>query len=185
MKHLLVAPSNNDFVGRLNPIIYAEVDQVMREDIPECQDWTPVSAYMTVVNMVAKVTGRIFVGPELCRHPDYLDSAINYAIDVLKAQKEIKFIRPFLRPFLAPRLESIQQLREREKKAANFFEPIVQARLDAEANDPHYQRPDDMMSSFMSSGGDRGAVLAPELAKMQLGVIFAAVHTTSEAMTHM
>ncbi|KAK7931192.1 hypothetical protein PG985_001904 [Apiospora marii] len=171
-------------LARINPIVYAEVEQVMREEMPECRDWTAVSAYTTVVHMVAKITGRIFVGPGLCRHPEYLDSAVNYALDVLRAQKEIKTIRPLLRPLLAPRLPSVRQLREREKKAAEFFGPVVQARLDAEASDPHWQKPQDMLSSLMSSGAGHGVLSAAGLAKMQLGVIFAAVHTTSESMTH-
>lgn len=157
----------------------------MREDLPECSDWTSIPAYMTIVNMVAKITGRIFVGADLCRNPDYLDSAVNYAVDVLRAQKEIKCIHPVLRSFIAPRLPSVQRLRVREKKAAEFFEPLVQARLNSEANDPNYQQPEGMLSSLMSSGRGRGVVSAAELAKTQLGIIFAAVHTTSESMTHM
>lgn len=171
-------------LARLNPIVYMEADQAMREEMPECEDWTPIPAYTTVVHMVAKITGRIFVGPDLCRSPDYLDSAVNYALDVLKAQKEIKLIHPLLRPILASRLASVRRLREREKTAGDFFGPIVQARLDAEASDPHWQEPDDMLSSLMSSGEDHGVLSATGLAKMQLGIIFAAVHTTSESMTH-
>lgn len=158
---------------------------VIREGMPECKDWTAVPVYKMLVHMVAKITGRVFVGPELCRHPDYLDSAVNYALDVLKAQKEIKHIRPILRPVLAARLPSVRQLHAREKRAAEFLGPIVQARLEAEAKDPYWQRPDDMLSSLMKSGEGNGVQTAAGLAKMQLGVIFAAVQTTSEAMTHM
>lgn len=34
--------------------------------------------YKTLVDVVAKISGRIFVGPELCQDPEYLDSASNY-----------------------------------------------------------------------------------------------------------
>lgn len=170
----------------MNPIVYDEVDHALKTEIPECADWTPVPMYMTIANMVAKVTGRVFVGEGLCRSPEYLDNAINYAVDVHEAQVEVKQMNPLLRPFLAPRLESVRRLRRREASAAHFFQPLVQARLDAEkSGDPDWRAPDDMLSVLMRKSEGRGIVTAAEMAKIQLGIIFAAVHTTSESMTHM
>lgn len=155
--------------------------------MPACDEWTAVPAYMTVVHMVAKITGRIFVGAELCRHPEYLDSAVHYALDVLAAQKEIKRMSPLLRPLLAPMLASVRRLHEREKRATEFLKPVIQAKLAAKPSAaPAVDGFDDMMSAFISSATKGGESISPAtLAKMQLGTIFAAVHTTSEAMTHM
>ncbi|KAI1811306.1 cytochrome P450 monooxygenase-like protein [Poronia punctata] len=169
-------------LARLNPLVVDEVESAFKVEMPECSDWTPVPIYMTIANMVAKITGRVFVGEGLCRSPEYLDNAINYAVDVSAAQVEVKQMNPLLRPFLAPRLASVRRLRLREASAARFFEPLVQARLDAEKRGE--QAPDDMLSVLMRKSEGRGIVTAAEMAQIQLGIIFAAVHTTSESMTH-
>ncbi|KAI1170555.1 cytochrome P450 monooxygenase-like protein [Nemania sp. FL0916] len=169
-------------LARINPIIHAKIDEVMVEDMPKCADWTPIPVYMSMVTMVAKITGRIFVGEDLCRNPEYLDSAMNYTVDGAQAQREIKLIHPWLRWIIAPRLASVRRLRERERKAAAFLEPVLQARLNAGSKGAIVQEHDDMLSSFIRSGGSQGLVTASELAMMQLGVIFAAVHTSSDAL---
>ncbi|KAI1327759.1 cytochrome P450 monooxygenase-like protein [Xylariaceae sp. FL0255] len=165
-------------LARLSPIVYDEVDHALKVDMPECSAWTLVPMYMTIANMVAKVTGRVFVGEGVCRSPEYLDNAIHYAVDLHTAQVEIKHMSPLLRPFLASRLTSVRRLRDWEASAARFFKPLVQARLDAEkSGDPDWRAADDIEG--------RGIVSAAEMAKIQLGIIFASIHMTSESMTHM
>lgn len=135
--------------------------------------------------MVAKITGRVFVGPDLCRHKEYLDSAINYTMDVINLQQAIKQINPWLRPIRAPRLPEYSRLRRREKLAEELLQPIIDARRAAEANDPDYQRPDDMLAWFMQRSKDYRFHSTAELAKLQLGLIFAAIHTTTLTTTNM
>lgn len=168
--------------ARLNPTICAEVDASLREYLPPCQDWTEVCINAKLVDVVAKVSGRVFVGPELCQDPDYLDSGSNYTVDLMKAVQAIKKTRPWLRPFLAPRLPEVRKLRERERRAAEVLEPIVRSRMEAQKNDPNWQQPDDMMQWMMNRS--QGANSVAELAKMQLGLIFAAIHTTTMTTTN-
>ncbi|KAF2190763.1 ent-kaurene oxidase [Zopfia rhizophila CBS 207.26] len=168
---------------RLNPLICSEVDEAMKDEMPPCEDWTPVLIYMTLVRIVAKVSGRVFVGPELCHDKDYLDCGINYTIELIGAQRAVKKLRPAFRPFLAPRLPEIQRLREREKIATNFLRPIVQARRNA-MKDPDYQKPDDMLQWSLNRSADFGIESTEKLAKLQLGIIFAAIHTTSMTTTN-
>jgi hypothetical protein len=77
--------------------------------------------------MVSKITSGIFVGPELCRNEEYLNSAINYPMDLIATQLAVKLIRPLLRPWLAPRMPEVRKLDETERKAKQVLEPIVQA----------------------------------------------------------
>lgn len=141
--------------------------------------------YSRLVNMVAKISGRVFVGPELCRDDGYLDAAVNYTMDLINAQRAIKKIRPLYRPYLAPRLPEIKRLLQRQKSAEAFLRPVVQARRDAEKNDPSYQKPDDLLSWFMNRSEDFGVESTEKLAKLQLGIIFAAIHTTTLTATNM
>lgn len=170
-------------LARLNPIICAETEEAVRDEMPACEDWTPVYIYMKLVHVIAKISGRVFVGPELCKDKDYLDAGINYTMDLITAQRQIQDIRSWLRPFLAPRLKSVQQLRKREKQARDLLAPIVAARREAEKKGgPEYQKPDDMLQWMMNRHGEDVSV--EKLAIQQLGLIFAAIHTTSLTATN-
>lgn len=128
----------------MNGIVYGAVEQALEEEMPAgCEDWTPVKINAKLLIMVAKITGLIFVGPELCHNEDYLDSAVNYPGDVVAAAQAVKLIRPFLRPWLAPRLPEVRKLDETERKAMQMLEPVVRARRDAQENDPDWQQPND------------------------------------------
>lgn len=84
------------------------------------------------------MSGRIFVGAELSHNKDYLDTAINYTIELGNAVQAVKKMKPWLRPFLAWKLPEVQQLNKREEMAIRFLEPIIQARREA-SKDPDYQ----------------------------------------------
>ncbi|QRD93057.1 cytochrome P450 [Aspergillus flavus] len=105
----------NPALSRLNPIIYREVENALEEKIPQCEDWAPVFIYQKLVNTVAKVSGRIFVGAELSHNKDYLDTAINYTIELGNAVQAVKKMKPWLRPFLAWKLPEVQQLNKHYK----------------------------------------------------------------------
>jgi hypothetical protein len=85
-----------------------------------------------LVDIISQVSGRVFVGPELCRDPEYLACGTNYTVDLMIAVGAIKRLRPWLRPFLAPRLPEIQKLREWEHRARKFLEPVIDQRQNAE-----------------------------------------------------
>jgi hypothetical protein len=175
----------------------------MKQYLPECKEWTEVSMNAKLVDIIAKVSGRIFVGPDLCQDPEYLHSASNYTVYLMQALYAIKQTRPWLRPFLVPRLPEIRRLREMEKRAAKHLEPIVRERKESERNDPNWEKPDDMVSLcypvlkahtnlssnvkmqwLLNHSAEHGVDSVEGLAKTQLGLIFAAIHTTTMTVTN-
>ncbi|KAF1962957.1 cytochrome P450 [Byssothecium circinans] len=171
-------------LARLNGVVYEEVERSLSEEMPECEDWTPVNIYMTMCNMVAKISGRVFVGPDLCRDKVYVETAIQYTLDIVDVLHSVKLIKPWLRPFLVPRLPEVKRLRKREQTAEELLNPIVQERMEAARNDPNYQHPDDMLSWILNRSEDFGYHSSKEIAKMQLGLTFAAIHTTTSTATN-
>ncbi|KAL8419215.1 hypothetical protein RB594_002433 [Gaeumannomyces avenae] len=87
---------------RLNPILTEEVARAVRSEMPACPDWTDVNVYQKILRIVAIVSGRVFVGPELCHDEGYLDAAINYTVELFNARTAVTRIKPWLRPFRAP-----------------------------------------------------------------------------------
>lgn len=150
--------------------------------MPPCDDWTEVNINAKLVTVVAKVSGRIFVGPELSQDPEYLDAACNYTVDLINAVNGIKKLRPWLKPFLASRTPELIALRNREKQAEKILQPLVAERLAAKAQDPNWQEPDDMLQWMINRSDGKESVAV--LAKYQLAIIFAAIHTTTMTATN-
>ncbi|CBX93028.1 hypothetical protein IAQ61_008757 [Plenodomus lingam] len=167
---------------RLNPMICEEVDASLRQYMPPCPDWTEVKINKVLVDIVARVSGRIFVGPELSEDPAYLEAASNYTMDLMMAVNRVKTMRPWLRPFLANRTKEVRQLREREVQAQRYFKPLINERIHAKKTDPNWQAPDDMLQWMLNRMTDK--VPVAEVAQAQLGLTFAAIHTTTLTATN-
>jgi hypothetical protein len=132
-------------------LICDEVDAAMRQYLPPCDDWTEVCINSKLIEIVARISGRVFVGPDLCQDPEYLECGTKYTVYLIEAVRAIKLMRPWLRPFLAPRLPEIKRLRDMEKRAAKHLQPIVKERIEAEKNDPNWQKPEDMVSPIIKA----------------------------------
>ncbi|KAJ4317019.1 hypothetical protein N0V94_005160 [Neodidymelliopsis sp. IMI 364377] len=172
-------------LGRINLLVRDEVDVCVKKYMPDCKDWTEVPIYTTLVDIVAQVSGRVFVGPELCEDPEYLDCAKNYTLDLIKSIDAIKELRPWLRPVLAPRIPEVRSLLQWEQTAAQFLYPLVKERKELAKNDPDWQKPDDMTQWMLDRASSASEDVPVEVfAKGQLGLIFAAIHTTTLTATN-
>ncbi|KAH5300899.1 hypothetical protein HBI50_205540 [Parastagonospora nodorum] len=172
-------------LARLNATIMDEVDVSINKYIPPAEDWTRINVYNSIAQIVAQVSGRVFVGPELCHEPEYLDAALNYTMEVINAHAAIKKMHPMLKSLFASRLPEVKKIRERERRAANFFEPLLRQRLYAEENDPTYKKPSDAMQWMMDrTERKNGSLDIAKVAKDQLQLSFAAVHTTTATGTN-
>jgi cytochrome P450 len=197
---------------RLNPTIAEEVDQSYREELPPCKDFTPVNIYSKLLRIVAKVSGRIFIGPELCRSEKYIDTAskwlmsgtvlviqelqgngqamahkdlVSYTVEVNGAVTAISGMSFWGRALRASSHPKVKALRERERAADAFLRPIVEKRKKDQAADPDYQKPDDLLQWLLDDGQENfGEKGDEELASIQLSLTFAAIHTTSLTATN-
>lgn len=164
-------------------MVREEVDTCVEKYLPECGDWTSVNIYEALIDIVAQVSGRVFVGPELCKDPEYLDCATKFTIDLVQSITAIKNLRPWTRFFMAPRLPEVRSLRQREKKAAELLRPLVQERRNAAKNNPNWERPDDMTQWMLDRNVDDN-ISIEQFTRGQLMLIFAAIHTTSMTATN-
>ncbi|KAH6657514.1 cytochrome P450 [Truncatella angustata] len=162
---------------RLNPTIAQEVRESMALEFPPCSEWTPINIHHKLLRIVAMVSGRIFIGPELCRDERYLDAAINYTIEVMTAQRAVVQMHPWLRPFFAARLPEIKKLEKRKQEAYEFLGPMIDARRQA-WNQAKNDGPDDMLQWLLTNQPKFPDEHSQNLVEVQLGLSFAAIHTT-------
>ncbi|GKT84161.1 ent-kaurene oxidase [Colletotrichum tofieldiae] len=157
---------------RLNPLISQEVMDAMTRELPQSGEWEEVDINAKMSRIIAIVSGRIFVGPELCRSEEYIDMAINYTIEVMTAVYVIGLVPTWLRPLLAPYLPQIKQLTKRLKNADEILLPVVNARREAD------NKPDDLMQWIIDAETKAGSDVR-DIARTQLSITMAAIHTTT------
>ncbi|KAK3385238.1 cytochrome P450 [Podospora didyma] len=171
---------------RLNPTISEEVKEWFGRELPPCDNWTSVNINHKLLRIVGAVSGRIFVGADIARSEEYLDMAINYTVDLMKARHAVDGMKPWLRPFKANSIPEVQQLKARLKSAEAIMRPIVESRQ-REAAEGNTEKPDDMLQWLMDVQGSTkfASNLSTErLAADQLGLTFAAIHTTTLTSTN-
>ncbi|GAP89753.1 putative cytochrome p450 [Rosellinia necatrix] len=166
------------------PMVKHELDDALKVETPDCKGkWTPVPMFEYLSLVVARVTGRVFVGPELCRDPDWIKVSLEYDINVGTAVVTLRMFPPFLHPIIARLLPSWWRAHRDIKTAERIIGPEVRARREKEANDLDYVKPHDLLQWMMDDAVDWET--DPEnLALRQLVVNLAALHTTSMATTH-
>lgn len=165
---------------RLNPSIADEVQESIRQELPPCDDWTPININHKLLRIVALVSGRVFIGAELSRSEDYLGAAINYTIEMMQAVEALDRMRPWLRPILGNRLPEVKKLDQRLALADKFMRPVVAARRQMQDS----EKPDDMLQWLMDGQDKFKQYTTEELARVQLGLSFAAIHTTTLTSTN-
>lgn len=145
-----------------------------------------MNAYSKLLRIVAKVSTRIFIGDELTENEDWLMLSIMYTVNIAEGMRILKLWRPWLRPFVYKFIPEVSKLHEARGKALEILMPIVKARREA-MEKPGYEAPHDMLQWMMNERVKRGHKdhdYATQ-AEFQLVLSFAAIHTTTMAVTNM
>jgi len=132
------------------------------------------------------VSGRIFIGPELCRDEKYIKAAINYTVDVMGSVRAVQTLPNWQRWFRAGWLPEVRDVQKWQKQAMDFLQPVINKRLgDARRLGEKYEKPDDALQWLMDGSVRQGKGRDIEtIAKAQLGLSFAAIHTTTQTASN-
>ncbi|KAI1776976.1 cytochrome P450 [Hypoxylon cercidicola] len=167
-------------LARINPRLSAETAQTIQEELPACDDWKSVVVYQTMLRVVAKISGAIFIGPELCRSEDYLNASIGYTLDFVNAVAKLKQWNKRWRWIGRYFTPEVDKLFSERQKAHKFLNPVIEKRR--AAMKAGKDLPDDMLQ-WMLSKVDEFSLTDDAIAETQLNVSMAAIHTTTLTVT--
>ncbi|KAH6674967.1 cytochrome P450 [Halenospora varia] len=148
--------------------------------IPQCQDWTPVKVQPTMLRMIALLSGRVFVGPELNRNEDFLKCIIGYTIDSFMAANKIRPYHPIYRPFIKSFVAEYGAVQRQLATMTAMVRPLVEKRMRKEESNGRATMIDWNMKNSPASKQQS----LEYQAQQQLQVSFAAIHTTAKLMTN-
>lgn len=165
----------NKNLGELAPAMRNECVETFRTIIPPCEDWTALKPWDTFLPTVARITGRVLVGPELCRNPEWIGLTIQNTQGIMKHAMGIRAIYPKMWQWLAPwTYPGRHELPALRKRAAELLEPVFSERINAKSGNE--KRRDAIQ--WLIDGSDGKPITAQEVSDSLLFLFMAGIHST-------
>ncbi|KAH8663815.1 cytochrome P450 [Ilyonectria robusta] len=146
-------------------------------------EWHTIPMRDVILQLVARISSRVFLGPELCRNEAWLRITREYTVTGFLAGEGLRPWPEFMRPFVHWVLPDCRKLRKEVSEARSIIESTVDRRrqlkdeLVAGGKDvPEYN---DAIEWFEKAA--KGAPYDPT--PLQLSLSLAAIHTTTDLLT--
>ncbi|KAL9095449.1 MAG: hypothetical protein Q9165_002320 [Trypethelium subeluteriae] len=162
------------------PTLQAETEYAASTSIGDCPEWKPIAVYPVALRMVALLTGRVFIGPQLSRNEEWIGASIQTTVDTFSGSFKLWNYHWSIRPIMARLLPEIQNIHQQNKRVAELLEPVLSERL-RQMGQPDFKPPADMLQFFLDNLDGKDAAYQ---AALQSAINVAAIHTTSMNITH-
>ncbi|TBU42576.1 cytochrome P450 [Dichomitus squalens] len=167
------------------PDVIDELTYAVPNYIPANEtEWISVNVLKTMLNVVARVSNRVFVGLPVCRNQAYLDIAIAFTIDVIKDRTIINIFPDFVKGFIAGLTTNVKTS---TRRAIPHIKPLLderKAKIEEHGlGEPWEGKPNDMLEWILEQAIPRRCTDEAIVQRILL-VNFAAIHTSSNSMTH-
>jgi cytochrome P450 len=156
----------------------------------DTEDWKEVCLFENMMNVIARVSNRVFVGLPLCRDERYLKAMGSFAQDIMTTTILIRFVPKLLTPIFGHLFAIPNHIHHRQAAALNL--PIIKERLAnmakkaADPNSP-WEEPNDYITwhIHLAKAENNTDELEPErISRRLLPINFAAIHTTVFTITN-
>lgn len=174
-------PLTRNFPARFDDI-KDEIAASFNDIVPPRDEWTPIPLLATLVPIVCRTTNRLFVGLPLCRDPDWIRINCTLTVHMFNVGNILNKLPTLLRPIAGWWLS----LYDTEAKTVRkHFGPLVEERIRKEEElGPNYAgKPNDLVS-WLLDAAPTDLRHADDLTHRLIGINFAAIHTTSSALTN-
>lgn len=176
-----------------------EVIFAVQKEFGSCDDWTGVGVYQSLLNTVARISARVFVGFPLCRDNDWIKTTTHYTEDVVAGFKAISKYPFFIRPIVSPFIPELRSLKAARRRAGKMIAPTVLTIMnssksgskalsddawDADMSSPYGDDQYNLISWILRHYKSHQQPNAEVIGEEQLLTGFAAIHTTSATASH-
>ncbi|KAL4815359.1 cytochrome P450 [Aspergillus spinulosporus] len=173
-------------LGRIVPNVIDELKHAFDVEVPECSDkWVTVTIYSMILKLINRSTSRVIVGDVLCRSEDWLNTVLDYTHNLGVIIFLLRPLPRFLRRLVAGFLPPVRHARRILDHVKNdIIVPMIHERIEKEANDPNYRKPDDFMQ-WMMDIADNDYDKQPDNIAQGLMIIMAlaVIHTSTITIT--
>jgi len=161
-----------------------QMSACLAETWGENPEWHATNPRIDILDWVAHLSTRIFLGEELTSNKEWLKLSVDYTVNSFQALDELKLEYPkWLIPIAAQFTSKCKQVRADQAAARSILRPIIARRYEeiraAEQEGRKPNLPDDAIDWFRTAA--KGRKFDEEI--IQMGLAVAAIHTTSDLLT--
>ena len=185
-------------IGKVLGDLQDEIQYSFDKEIGSCPEWKDMSVYTTVINVIASLSARAFVGLPLCRDQEWLEKTKNFTRDAIILMHTNSLIPISLRPYLSrfnpalwhlggyrkfagrKMLPQVTSILNTYKEKLSGFKTMTEDEALAAAEENNFNLVHWMIGHFK----DPQNADAFELGGQQMTAAFAAIHTTGMAASH-
>jgi len=168
-------------LGLVTDDLVDETDDSLRCILGEPTEWTKTAMKDNILDLVARLSSRVFLGLPICRDARWLQISKDYTIDSFVAARLLRMCPELVRPVVYWLIPTCTRLRKQVADARALIQPEVERRI-KKANEalaagrkpPKASDAIAWMVEVAQNGRETDFVAA------QLSLTTAAIHTTSE-----
>jgi cytochrome P450 len=146
-------------------------------------EWQEIILGQTILNIVSRLSSRVFLGSEICRNEAWLEITVMYVVDCFVAAERLRIVPKPLRRIVHWFLPECQRVRSHVAKARSIIQPVIDARAREKRTAAEQGRPIPTYDDAIQWGEEESAKSKYDPAIYQLALAGAAIHTTTDLVT--
>ncbi|MCJ1245735.1 hypothetical protein MMC30_002939 [Trapelia coarctata] len=176
-------------LGALTQPMQDELNYAMEQDFPACDDeWVTIQPYHLILGLVARISGRVFVGLPLCRSERWLEISTQFTENVFVTVVFLRLLPTWLHPVASLFLPSRWRGSGYVKDAKRFLIPEIKHRqsiiLAHEKDGSNPELPCDNLLSWMMECAQGDETDPAHLAHLEIVISLASIHTSQMNAVH-
>ncbi|KAF6785740.1 cytochrome p450 monooxygenase, partial [Colletotrichum musicola] len=147
------------------------------------KDWKETEIKTDILDLIARLSSRIFLGEASCRNEEWLDLSKSYTITSFRAAMKLNKIPRVLRGIANMIDQDCRQSRQALSKARRIVEPVVAERRRARERCEAEGVPAPKHNDAIDWAETEAHGKPYDVGALQLVLSFAAIHTTTDLLT--
>ncbi|KAI9150844.1 cytochrome p450 monooxygenase [Paramyrothecium foliicola] len=146
-------------------------------------DWNEICVRDNVLDYIARLSSRVFLGEVLCRNDDWLKMTKEYTITSFKASMKLRMTPYLMRPYVFLFDKDLIQTRTSLKEARKIVQVIIKGRNEAKKQAQRDGRAPLRFDDAIEWAEAECKGVPYDAAVFQLALSMAAIHTTTDLLT--
>ncbi|KAM3074076.1 hypothetical protein ACMFMG_008689 [Clarireedia jacksonii] len=155
------------------------VDRVLGDST----DWQDTLILDSMLNIISRLSSRVFLGDKLCRNEDWLKVTKEYTVEMLPAALKLTLVPVGFRFLLPMFLKQYRSVREHLRRSQELINPVIEERRVLKEQARRAGKPVPKFNDAIEWAEAECNGVSYDPACLQLILSFAAIHTTSDLLT--
>ncbi|KAI0866439.1 cytochrome P450 [Xylaria cubensis] len=167
--------------------IRKELDYAWKVEMPQVDDWKEVDHQHIIRMILVRIIGKMIVGEEACRTPEWLDLAENFTEDFVAASLIMRLLPPVVHRLVTNIIPQRWRLRRRLKLARKIVDPIIARHnevLKKRAQGIAVEEEECMINWILNNADDQMQYVLDHMHIIMLVILVPAAHTTAMAISN-